>query len=123
MKQKGQALVVLLVFTVVTLTLVTAAVAVTIINSQASTSAAEGEASRMLAESGIEEALIRLVRDPSYTGGTLTAGDGSATVTVAGTNPKTITSQARRGEVQRIYQVNVTMSDDTLTVTNWQEVY
>lgn len=123
MKQKGQALVVLLVFTVITLTLVAAAVAVTIVNSQATTHAAEGESGRMLAESGIEEALIRLVRDPGYTGGTLTIGDGNVTVTVAGTNPKTITSQATSGTVERSYQAVVTMNDETLTVVSWQEVY
>jgi hypothetical protein len=45
---------------------------------------ARGEETLKVAESCIEEALLRLRRSAKYTGGTLSVGEGSCTVTVSG---------------------------------------
>lgn len=121
--KSGQALVVLLVFVVISLTIVSAAVTVVLVNSQSATSVEQGELARAAADSGLEEALLRLVRDPTFTGETLTLGDGSVTVVVSGTNPKTVTAQGRWGNFGRSEQAIVNLTSGQLTVVSWQEVY
>lgn len=120
--QKGQALITLLIFVVVALTVTATATVLFVSNSQATTKLEVGLNALDIAESGAENALIRLLRDSTYTGETLPVGSGTATITVTGTNPKTITSTGRMGNFTRIIQVVVSYSS-ILTVTSWKEIY
>ena len=122
--QRGQALVVLLVFMVIAITLTSAAVGVIIANSQAASRVEQGETVYAAAESGAENALLRLLRDPLYTGvESLTIGQTSATVTVTGTSPKIIVSQAVAGDFKRTIQVIAEFSNTILSVQSWQETF
>ena len=89
--KSGQTLVLLLVFVAITITITSAAVAMMIINSQSGSRFELREITYTVAESGAENALLRLLRDPDYTGETLTIEDGTATITVTGSSVKTIT--------------------------------
>ncbi|MEK7129942.1 MAG: hypothetical protein AAB803_02885 [Patescibacteria group bacterium] len=122
-KEGGQALVVLLVFVIMAMTLISAAVSVVLINSQAASSVEQGEMARAAADSGIEEALLRLVRDPGYAGGILTVGTGSVTVGVSGINPKTVMAQGRWGTYVRTQQAVVNVANNQVTALSWQEVH
>lgn len=121
--KKGQTLVTLLIFMVIGITITTAAVMMAITNSQNVTKFQEGMIAFQVAESGAENAIIRLLRDPNYTGETLTVGTGTAVITVTGTTTKTITSSGTNGSYLRKVQIVVGYVNNVLTISSWQEVY
>lgn len=109
------------VFMVVAVTIVSAAVIVAIMNTKASSIREQGTDALQIAESGAENAMLRLIRNPNYTGEVLTVGQGTATITVTGTNPKTILSVGTYASSVRKIQVIATGSA-FLTVSSWQEI-
>lgn len=121
-KHSGQALVILLVYMVVAIMTTTVAVALIIINSTAASHVEQGDMALAVAESGAENALIRLVRTPEYSGETLTVGGGSATVTVSGSGEKLIISRGKVGDFERTVQIVVGFIDDIMTVYSWREI-
>ena len=120
---RGQALVMLLVFVIVSITITSASVSLMILNSSAASTREVGAATLAIAEAGAEEALLRIVRDPEYVGGTLTIGLGHATVEVSGTSPKTIMSRGEDGAIVRAVEVVTTVANGVWTVISWREVF
>lgn len=120
-KRDGQALIVLVCFGVIAATIVASTILVSVATNSASGRTQEGSMAYDVAESGVENALLRLLRDPSYTGETITLGSGSATITVAGTNPKTITSLGAVGNYRRTIQAIASENAGILSVTSWKE--
>lgn len=116
----GQTVIALMVFMVMASTITAAAVALSIINSQSASAIELGNNALSVANSGGENAMLRLLRNPSYTGETMTVGDGTATITVTGTNPYVITSKGQVGDFSRTIQVVATGSG-FLTVSSWKE--
>ncbi len=125
LKQKGQALITLLVFMVMAVTITSAAVVTIVVNTQGSLKVQEGTTVLNAAESGAENALLRLLRDPNYAGETLSVGDSIVVITVAGTTTKTITSVATTADInfKRTVQVVAGYTNNILTVSSWQEVF
>ena len=121
--KKGQTLVLLLVFIAIAITITSAAVVMIINSTQASSSFEQSILAYQLAESGAENAILRLLRDPTYTQETLTIGDGTATIEVTGSDPKTIQSTGRLGDFARTVVVTAQDMDGILTVVSWQEQY
>lgn len=121
-KNQGQALVTLLFFMIFAITITSAAVVVVISNSLAASKFDQGNVTFYIAESGIENALMRLLRDPNYSGETLTIEGGNAIIQVSGTNPKTITSQGTIGNFSRTIQVRVDYTNNILSVQSWKEI-
>ena len=128
MKQRnktGQALVTLLVF-IATATIITAAATtVTLINSQTTGKFAQGESALTIAQTGADNAILRILRDPNgtYTGeGPITIGSGTATITVSGSSVKTITSEGKDGNFIRKIQVVGTFVNNTFAVSSWDLV-
>ena len=131
--EAGQTLVALLFFVMVGMIVTTAAVMILSTNSLAAQKLSQGEVTRQLAESGAENALLRLLRDKSYgdcpnycTGDTLNIGDDSVlirvtTTTIAGTTTITIDSVATSGNFVRKVEV-VAKSNDVLTPVSWKEI-
>ena len=78
----------------------------------------------MVAETGAENTILRLIRDPGYTGEAtpLSIGPGSATITLSGASPITITSTGVVGDMVREVQVEVTRVSGKLTVVSWKEI-
>jgi len=122
MMRPGQSITILLVVTAIAMAIVGSAVAVITTNSEAGSKSEIGTGVLYLAESGVEEALLQLLRSPSYTGETLTTSAGVATITVTGTNPKTITSTAVSATFTRKVQVVATFSGGIMSVTSWREI-
>jgi len=120
---KGQAVVTLLVFMVMGITITTAGVILIVNNSRLTSAFQESLIARQIAESGAENAMIRLLRDPSYTGETLAVGAGTAVITVTGTNPVTIESVGTNGNYIRKIQVIASDIDNMLTPTSWEEIF
>lgn len=122
-KQQGQALAALLVFSAVGMVIMTATVAAAITNTQHVTGFDQSQEALYIAESGAENALFRLLRDPTYTSESLTVGDGTAEITVSGVDPITITSVGRVGSHERTIVVTAGYTNYILSVTSWQEQY
>jgi len=125
---KGQALITLLFFTVIGVTVTSAAVAMILVNSLSGTKQQQGEVAYEIAQSGAENGLIRLLRDPTnYHSETLPVGSGSATITVTGSgtsgSPYVILSKGTNGIFTRAVQVTATYQNNLLTVTSRKEVY
>lgn len=112
----------LLVFMVLTMTVTSAAVGMVIANSLAASKLEQGEDAHAIAQSGVEETLLRLLRNDAYSGGTLTIGDGNATVSVAGNNPIVVSSVGSTGTFKRTVQVGVTVTNMIMSMSSWQEV-
>lgn len=120
--KKGQTLVMLLVLMTTGIIITSAAVILIIVNSQASSKFSLGEDAYAIAESGAENAILRLIRNPSYAGETLTVGNGSATITVTGSSTKTIVSEGVRGNFRRKVQVVGGYVNNIFTPTSWTEI-
>ncbi|KKR78337.1 MAG: hypothetical protein UU23_C0001G0101 [Candidatus Curtissbacteria bacterium GW2011_GWA1_40_9] len=120
--QKGQALISLLIFTTIATTVTAGAVAVTIINSQSTTKFTQGETVYHVAEAGIENAILRLLRDRTYSGEILNVDSATATITVSGSGTVTITSEGKIGDNIRKIQVTGTMSNNQFSITAWNEI-
>jgi hypothetical protein len=119
--QAGQTLIALLIFMMVAMTVTLAATAVAIINIKATTSFASGEIALSNADSGVENALLQLERNPGYTGEILPIGNGSATITVSGSGPFTIISVGASGNFRRTVTATAGYTANVLTLTNWSE--
>jgi Tfp pilus assembly protein PilX len=133
--QQGQALITLLFFMIIGVTLLTAASIVTLGNVASTSSAEQGTIAYYNAEAGIEDALIQILRYPpgyatSYNGTTITLPNnmGTATITV---NPSTTTSPPPStisiisvgfyGSAKRTVVVVETNGATGWTQTSWQE--
>jgi len=120
--KSGQALVTLLVF-IATATIITAAATtVTLINSQTTGKFAQGESALTIAQAGADNAILRLLRNSSYSGEVLNVGSGTATITVSGSSVKTITAEGKDGNFIRKIQVVGTFVNNTFTVSSWDLV-
>lgn len=78
----------------------------------------------MAAESCGEEALLRIKRNASYTGGILSVGNATCTIAVTGTpcGTCTVNVSAVTGSYTRRLQSTVVKSGSLITISSWQEV-
>jgi len=126
MSESGQALVSLLIFVVMGMAIATAASFIIASNSLASTNVQEGLIARQMADSGIEQAFLQLLRNSSYTGTgatpiSLNGGTVVVTVTTNG-NQKIIDSIATNGSYVKKVEAIVS-TNSTLSEISWKEVH
>lgn len=121
-RMSGYALITLLFFMIVAIIVGTAAVVVLVTNMRSSTIQQISTLTYASAEAGIENAIIRLIRDPTYSGETMTLPDGTMVITVTGTSPKTIRSIMTIGTVKRTVEADVIIANNSVTVQAWREV-
>lgn len=119
---RGQTLIILLMYMIIAIIVTTASVALVINNSRATDKLYQGTNALDIAESGAETAMIKLLRDPNFAGETLTIGSGQAVITVSGTNPKTVLSKGTLNNFTRTIQVTVDTTGNVITVTSWKEI-
>jgi hypothetical protein len=121
LNQSGQTLIALLIFMLVAMTVTIAATAIAIINLQGNTSFANGQLALQNAQSGVENAVLSLERNPSYTGGTIPLASGTDTITVSGSGTLTIVSVGTDGNFSRTLTATATDTSDIISITNWSE--
>lgn len=122
--KSGQSLVILLVFMAVAITVTTTATMVLLGSTKSSSRLELAQDTLSVAEGGAENALMRLLRDPYYSGETLTVGDGIATISsVMNGSVNTITSIGRTGNFFRTVRVTTVTSGGRMLVTSWQEIF
>lgn len=125
---KGQALISLIFFAIIATTVTTAAVVMVYVNFQSGTKLQRGTVAYAAAQGGIENGLLRLLRDPSYVGESgMAVGDGTADISVSGTgtiaDPYIIISKGRTGDYVRQVQVSAIYTDNHLSVLSRKEIY
>lgn len=122
---KGQALIALLSFIIISITIISAAVIILITNTLGSSKVERGVTAYALAQSGTENALLRLLRNPSYTNEVIATVDGTITISVQGTPPAgpfTIYSTGKAGNFVRRVRATATYVNSKLILTEWKEL-
>ncbi len=87
----------------------------------------QSEQAFQLADTCTNEALLRLKRLSSYTGGTLSIGTQSCTISISGSGAtRTIVTTGTVGTIQRKIQIQVSLtvsgSVNIVTITDWDEL-
>jgi len=125
---KGQALITLLFFMIIGITVTSAAVVLMYVNAVSGSKQQDGEVAYQTALSGAENAKIRLLRNPSYTGeSNLSIGSSSATIAVTGSgtsaDPYIITSTGTMGNFVRKVQMQATYVNNFFNVLSEKEIF
>ncbi len=128
--QNGQALIIMIFVSLIGMTIISAA-AIFILQNMKSTSLVEqGTVSYYAAESGAEEALLRLIRDPNYLGTspgqplTFTVDNYQASVDITVSTPGgTIISIGTYNNSHRKIQVETVYNNYVRSITSWKEIY
>ncbi len=119
---KGQATTSILMVMFLGLAVITASVSLIDINMTTTASLVEADSALIVAESGAEEALIRLLRDPNYSGETLNLTNGVASINVGSANPIIVESTGVVGNHMRKVEVSVSFVSGTMIVNSWKEI-
>lgn len=123
MTSSGQALITLLFFVLIGFTIISASAAMIYNNILASSIKEQGNYAYAIAESGVDEALIRLIRDTTYTGTLpgqpLNLNGGTADISVMNgiiISTGTYSNSIRKIEAQTVY------TNNELSVISWREI-
>jgi len=122
LNQSGYILTSLLVYIVVLLVITTTSVLVSISSLRSQTYFEGGVEVLAAADSGAENAILRLLRDPTYAGESLQIDGKDIVITVEGTSPQVITVVADSGAFERTVQVTVDRIEGILQVLSWKEL-
>lgn len=120
--QSGQALITLIFFVLIAITITSGAIIMIAVNSTSLGKLQEGNISYDAAEAGIENAFLRLLRDPNYTGETLTIDSTTVTITVSGSSPNYTITVVGTGNFKRTVQVKMTYTSGYYTFSDWKEI-
>jgi protein-S-isoprenylcysteine O-methyltransferase Ste14 len=121
--QNGQAMITMLYMMVIGVLVTTGAVYALFTNISIASLDERGLLAHAAAESGIENGLLRLIRNPSYTGETLVFdAQRSAIITVASTSSQMITSVGIAGNTTRKITAAVQYINGIFTITSWKDV-
>ena len=122
-QSSGQALVTVIFGTVIALTVVTGSITALINDVEGNTAQEMSSKAIMAAESGVESALIGLLRNPGYVGETIQFDSRtSATVTVSTASGVLITALGTSGPVTRRVSVTSHFNDINLVIDSWKEI-
>lgn len=121
--QVGQAMILLIFVAVIGITIISAAAVFVYENLIATSLTEQGTYAYYVAESGIEEGALRLLRNPSYTGTpvgqSLTVGSGTVDIAVSG---GTITATGIYNNTVRKIQAQTVYNNGVLTIQSWKEI-
>jgi hypothetical protein len=117
--QDGQALVTLLFFVTISIMVITSMAFIMYNNITAGANIEQGTVAYYAAETGAENALIRLLRDPSYTGENMNIDDVDVEINVTGGN--IISTATYENSVKKI-QVETVYNNNVLGITSWKEI-
>lgn len=121
-KERGQALVTLLYIIMIGTAITSAVVIIMLVNIMGGGTMQQGELAYYAAESGIENALLNLLRNPSYSGETINLGSGSVTTEVTSQNPLTIVATGKYYNTARKIQVQTVYNNNVLSISSWKEI-
>ena len=121
---EGQALVTLLFFMVMGITITSAAAVILITNIRATSKVEQSTMAYYIAESGAEEGMLQIVRNPTFAGTkTVSLNGGSATVSATQGNPITIVSTGQYNNFIRKVQIQTVYNNGKIVIQSWKEIY
>lgn len=119
--EAGQALIMLLFFIMIGITITTTAIIIIAGNSLAANDVQQGEIARQIAETGAENALLQVLRG-NYANESITLPDGNVAVTITNADgTATIDSVGTAGNYIKKVRVTIT-KDGMMEVTSWKEI-
>lgn len=122
LNSQGNALITLVFFTVIAITIITASALVLSANLLSTSSVEQGTQAYYNAESGAENGMLSILRNPQITGTqTMTFDNGTASVNINPT-PDVIISTGTSGKSTRTVKVITSHDPDGIHITSWQEV-
>jgi hypothetical protein len=121
--QKGQSMILLIFFVMTAVAITVAAISMMIITSRSVADVENGINVGQLADSGAENALLKLERDSNYSGETYTLNGATVTIVVTGSTTKTIDSTVVSGDFTRKVEVLANYTNNVLSVTSWKEQF
>lgn len=120
--RSGQILTSVIVFMAFGLSIIALSSVLTIVNIQNTAKNSMSAQALSYAEMGAEDALLRLIRDPDYPGGTLFIDSATIAVNVSrDTTNKTVTSTATYRGFTRKVVVQVSLANNKLTLISWKQ--
>jgi type II secretory pathway component PulK len=121
--KKGSALITLIFFSAIAVIITSATVIVLATNSLTTTKFQQGTKAYHLAESGAEDAILKILRDPNYSdSSTLSIDNATVTTTVSGVSTKTIVATATLLNFSRKIEVVGDYNNNIFTITSWKEI-
>lgn len=121
--QSGMALVTVIIFAVVGLIVITLGITLSISTSQANLHSLQAQQAFHIAEAGVENALIRVLRDPHYQGEVLTLNDGTATIEVSnGESSQVVTVVGEYRATTKKIEVRLSEQNGIMRVESWKEI-
>lgn len=123
--ERGAAALIVVVILMAVFVLVISRVALTGLDELAANQSAQlGTTTILSAESCVEEAMLRLSRNNTYAGGSLTVGDIACAISVTGTpcGTCTIDVEANAPNYTRRIQSDVQVIGSVVNVLNWSEM-
>ncbi len=119
----GQILTSVIVFMAFGLSVIALSSVLTVINIQNTAKISQSAQALNYAEAGAEEAVLRLIRDPAYLGGTLLIDSVSVSISITGdVVTKTIISTAGYNGFTKKIQAQVNLANNKLTLVSWKQV-
>ena len=106
---------------IIAITLAGAAIIVMAVNALSATTGQKGMTTSRLAEGLAEDVMIRLVRDPTWSGGSFSLEGSEATVAVVDGDEKTISVAVDESGIKRKFEVVAETSNNQLVVVSWKE--
>jgi hypothetical protein len=127
--QTGQALLTMLIFMSIGITMLTAATIVLVTNIFGSVTSEQSMTAYYAAESGAEDGLLHVLRNPSYNG-TLppyAVGEAQTSVTITnettnGSTNATIIATGTYQQATRTVEIKTATTNGAVVVTSWQEI-
>lgn len=122
LKMRGQALIPLLIVIIIILSLGVAAIELAISNIIVSRYFQEETSGYYTVEAVLENALLRTLRNPNYSGEDLQINDTSCTIEISGESPRVVTARCESGRWIRKLEAEVYFSEGIMEVENISEV-
>lgn len=127
--EKGQALLFLVIIMAIASVILFSGFTLVTINLANTNREDLGKIALLYAESGVEEGIIRTLRNQNFTGYTFTIDEASVNVVVSGTDPYTVTSTATVNSIKKKSQAIWTKSGTkrknnawNISISSWNEI-
>ncbi len=122
--QSGMALVTVIIFSAVGIIVIVAGITLTTTIAQTNQQFLQGQQALANAESGAENALLHLLRNPNYQQETLTMDQGTARIEVSGdSNTKQIDVVGEYKSAKRKVRIQTSDENGMLKINSWEEIH
>ena len=120
--QPGHILIAVLLLMLIGVFAITVAATMVVTTTQSQGARLESSSLRSAAESGVENAILGLLRSPSSSGSAITVDGIAVTTVVVPGSPSVITATAVGDRQRHVYRATVDRVNGMLSITSWTQV-